>query len=719
MTALGEIRSGHFTSELLLGAARLAPTERASFQAFFRAVVAQRGFPLHTASLWNALYFGWNLDLRSYLGRGVQHALAESGPAIPVGSFVEVKAGSRILWAEVVYKEGRDPRVDQYGVAEAAVSGARLGRSRATEQVCACEGLVLDFDVFGAGINDISESVFDRAARKGWLTGERHLEVEACYRRGEAGLDDLTLFARHVLAQYPDTLFDEFLRDYGAGVSRDERWELLLSSLEAVADLASSTPGLRTFGDYHLDEHAYRARLASTDGLFDGMTVRGLARTIADPGHRNRTAYTAVGPLIREHLRGSDGLDPEEASLLAGTGYTRLVLETNLAVADRIGNAGFVDNVHVRLDDEDEHGGIWRATRCPDGPPPEARWHPLVPLGLGFATATGVAPVESPMAQAAAEEPIVERSDKGWTVTLRAIDLHYRDLPIPEDALPLIGGGGASVLVEINDGLEASRRHSYPLDRERRFARNLHYPLSLFPGVIVRCSLGFGGAVINVRATPLPVPVEIEGRELRLEFNERVFRSEVGLTALEPGGGRSDHAPSPTDQIANVFRRRGRPTEDGGRFLTSQEVCVAILGPDFAPEASLPIVLALQAGDYEWRDGGYVWHPGPSRRTSPRERVRIREMRRARGGVGRNLVPRRVPMRLRQYVVRHPSAHKVATYAEARARFHATDRLPDVLPPGCSWVEPYELSGRRGVSADEVAAVLSGFDTPSSDGEGT
>lgn len=694
MTAtLGQIRSGHFTSEFLLGADKLDAAERASFHAFLRAVVQQRGFPLHTASLWNALNFGWNLDLRSYQGRGVQHALAESGPAIPVGTFVEVKAGSRILWAEVVYKEGRDARVDQYGVAEPVVSGARLGRSRAAEQVCVREGLVLDFDVFGEGINDVSETVFERAARKGWLTGEHHLEVEACYRRGEAGLDDLALFARHVHAQYGDTLFNEFLRDYGAGVSRDERWELLLSSLEAVADLASSAPGLRTFGDYHLDEAAYQARLASDDGYMDGMAIRGLARTIADPGHRNRTSYTAVGPLIRERLRGSDGIDREEAKLLAGTGYARLVLETNLAVAEGIGETGIVDSVHVRLDDEDEHGGIWRATRCPDGPPPEARWHPLVPLGLGFAAASGIEAIASPMAEAAASEPLVERSDKGWTVTLRAIDLHYRDLPIPPDVLATIPADRPSVVVEIIDGLGPARRHVYPLDRERRFVRKLHYPVTLFPGVIVHCSLSFGGGMVAVRTTPLPVPVEIEGRILQLEFNERVFRQEIGITAIEPTPAGAGRPPSPTDQIADVFRRRGRLTEDGGRFLTSQEVVIAILGPDFPADASLPIVLALQAGDYEWRNGGYVWHPGPSRRTSPRERVKIREMRRAGGRVRRHLVPRRVPMRLRQYVVRRPSAEKIATYSEARVRYHATDRLPEVLPPGCSWVEPYELGG--------------------------
>lgn len=698
---LGQIRSGHFTSELLLGAEKLDAAERASFQAFFRAVVQQRCFPLHTASLWNALNFGWNLDLRSYQGRGVQHALAKSGPAIPVGTFVEVKAGSRILWAEVVYKEGRDPRVNEYGVAEPIVSGACLGRSRASEQVCVREALILDYEAFDKSIKAVPEPVFERAARKHWLTEDLHLEVEACYQSSEAGLDDLALFARHVLEQYGDTLFDEFLRDYGAGVSRDERWELLLSSLEAVAEIASSTPGLRTFRDYHIDEAAYRSRLASTDGPFDGWALRALAKSVSEFPLSTRTAYMAVGPLIRARLTGSDGLDPDEKAVLAGPNYARSVLETNLAIVDRVDDHSVVDGVHIRLDDEDEHGGIWRACRCPDGPPPEARWHPLVPLGLGFAAASGLAPVDSPISQMAAQKPLVEQSESGWSVTLRVIDIHHRDLPIPANVLAAIPADSTSLEIEILDGLGFSRRRSYKLDRERRFVRKLHYPMSLFPGVILRCSASYGGCMIRVRATPLPIPVEIEGRRLRLEFNERVFRQEIGLSAIETAASEG-RAPSPTDRIASAFRRRGRPTYDGGRFLTLQEVVVAILGPDFPPEASLPIILALQAGDYEWRDGGYIWRPGPSRRTSPRERAKIREIRRAAGGVGRNLVPRRVPMRLRQLVLRHPAPHKIAMYEEARARYHATDRLPEILPPRCTWVEPYELGGRRVVTLDEV-----------------
>jgi hypothetical protein len=39
---------------------------------------------------------------------------------------------------------------------------------------------------------------------------------------------------------------------------------------------------------------------------------------------------------------------------------------------------------------------------------------------------------------------------------------------------------------------------------------------------------------------------------------------------------------------------------------------------------------------------------------------------------------------------RNPSAGKVTSYARARVEFHAT-RLPEKLPPGRTWVIPFEI----------------------------
>src|SRR6059036_2681373 len=117
MAGLDLTSGGQFTTDLLQGVERLPPDHRRAYEQYFLQVIRQRGFPLHTASLWNALYFGWSLERHCYLGRGFHLVPAESDRPLPVGSFVEVKiAGARTAWAEVAYKEGRDPeRIDDLG----------------------------------------------------------------------------------------------------------------------------------------------------------------------------------------------------------------------------------------------------------------------------------------------------------------------------------------------------------------------------------------------------------------------------------------------------------------------------------------------------------------------------------------------------------------------------------------------------------------------------
>ncbi len=706
MSGISELRRfGVVTTDLLLGADRLPPDHRRSYQEFFLALVKQRGFPLHTASLWNALYFGWSVELDGYLGRGVRLSLAQSGRPIPVGAFVQVKLGqNRIALAEVVYKEGRDPGIHPLGFVAPAASGARLGLLRATEETPVCEALILDFDAFGEGLNDTDGVVLARAQRKKLLTEDQHLVVEARYPAADAGVDDLTLFARYVFEQYGEDLFGAYLRDGGAGVGLDERWELLLRSLQAADELAQTTPGLATFGLYHLDEADYQSDLrAGGDARFGGDAIRSIAGAAIEPAPVRRSArmdwkgplrhtasYRATGALVHEHLD-RYGLDPEEKALLTGPSYARLVLEVNHAIADRIGEdgSGAESKVHVRLDDEWQGGGVWRTVRYEDDPPPESRFAPLVPLGLGFAEqAAGAAPSPNG-AELEPEREVAERTQRGWRVPLRLIDLHHRDLPLDSEALTMLAPDIDELIVEINDGIRPAIRKPRPLDRARRLVREMFWSPAFLPGVIVSYTVGHGGRMLSVRAFPLAVPVELEGRTLRWEFNERVFRRDLRLLPMEvPSGPRGR---SLTELIAEAFRRRGRPTPDGGRALRSEEVVAVLLGSDHSLGASSPIVLRLQAGDYEFRDGEYVWFPRLSRRTSPRERVRLLAARtQSEPRLQRILAPRMVPMIVRTYV-RGRMGRKHDSYAAALERYHMKNRLPETLLPNQTWVEPYEL----------------------------
>ncbi len=686
MKTLGEIRAGFFLSDLLLGSDRLSEAERGRYQTFFREIVRQRGFPLHTASFWNCLYFGWDLDEQGYLGRGLRLTLAQSGPPIPVGAIVEVQCGKRILWAEVVYKEGRDPGIDrELGVAEPAVSGTRIKIARSLTNVRLHEALVLDFNAFGDDFNDC-DTTFDRAARKGWLTSDRHLEVDADY--GHADADELLLFARHVMDEYGSELFNEALRDGGAGVTRDERWQLLLSSLQAVEELAVSTPGLQTFGHYHLDSNAYQARLRSNDGLFGHEGLMTVARGLVGPGSR-RKAYTAAGPLVHEYLARGGGIDASEQELLDGPGYARLVLEANATAAGLVGESGFVDGAYARLDDEYQGGGVWRAITVDGDRPTESAWNPLVPLGLGYAETAAdlvrlVPPCDDP------EPPMFEASDKGWRVALRLVDLDRRELPLPPAAMAMLDPDATEVLVDFDDGLgNKYPRKVRPVDRDRRVIGQMLFGATLYSGVYLRCAVSFGGRMVSVHTTVLPVPAKIGNRLLPLDFNEPTYRREILHERLEhPTVTR---ARTLKDQIAAIFRLRGRQMPEGGLALTSTEVASAILGPSFDPDIAKPITLALQSGGCAYRDGMYVWQPQVDRQTSPQERQRIIALRASAQGarLASHLLKRQVPMHLRR---RNPSPGKVSSYARSRLEFHAT-RLPEKLPPGRTWVRPFEIGG--------------------------
>lgn len=51
-----------------------------------------------------------------------------------------------------------------------------------------------------------------------------------------------------------------------------------------------------------------------------------------------------------------------------------------------------------------------------------------------------------------------------------------------------------------------------------------------------------------------------------------------------------------------------------------------------------------------------------------------------------------------------PSSKKVASYSDALRTYHKVGPLPDTLPPGCIWVEPYTL----GAWFDENESAIRG-----------
>src|SRR2546430_2289782 len=90
------IRHGYLPPELLLGVKQLRPARRQEVRDFLVAVARQRGFPLHVSNLWNALYFGYDLDSGGYLPETInedrvpRRRMGERGSYAPVGALIRV-----------------------------------------------------------------------------------------------------------------------------------------------------------------------------------------------------------------------------------------------------------------------------------------------------------------------------------------------------------------------------------------------------------------------------------------------------------------------------------------------------------------------------------------------------------------------------------------------------------------------------------------------------
>jgi hypothetical protein len=250
--------------------------------------------------------------------------------------------------------------------------------------------------------------------------------------------------------------------------------------------------------------------------------------------------------------------------------------------------------------------------------------------------------------------------------------------------------------MEISIVGEQSKRTARPIDRQRRLLRDINYAPEFFPGVQLRCSLTMGNKVVLAQAYPLAVPVQIEEMTLTLEHNAEVFKREMGLVPTD----RKHFAGTRTlaDQIITVFRRHGRLTPDGGRTLTAEQVLGRLLGRDVVPETAQAILIALSGMDLDYHAGEYTWRPRLTRRTSARERLTIQASRRSERGqrLTRRIAEHMVAMHLRYYTKRQASAEKKTTYRQALVDNKAAHRLPDTLPPGYSWVKPYQVGRRPG-----------------------
>jgi len=694
-----------FFPELTLGAKarELSDNRSLELQHFLVAVVRQRHCPLHLANLWNALYFNYDLAYRGFRADHLEQRRIptrtekEQDWSLPVGGFVRVHTETACgdLLGEVIYKEGAHPSLQADGWLDPALSGAPATvRETLVDQAVSIvrERFVLDLAAFGAGGSDMTPRQYDRLCRKElWLDSRGHLLMEAMYASDEAELEDLDFYADYLLKEHREGLlafcFEGDLPD-------DELREALLRSFEAVRELALGCSELGCWrGKYFFSLAEYRARLDDSERVLGAGDLRAIFRSLAHVPAGESRCYSPIGSRILEVLE-RDGLDDEEESLVRGCQYVTAVCHANAYVGETLAReqeSGILpDGIHVRLDDDWQGGGVWRAERVEDPAHYSLKSVPaLVPVRLGYAESRGAA--EAAETFDPAEQPMAS-SQTGFRIPLTRRDRELGRLRLTLQAAEMLAVGVIDVRLRHDDV-----REQWAVERDGNTLYGVQYPLELHPGILLHCNVEGGGSVVRVRTVRVaPALTASDGRRFDYETNVAVYEREMRLTELKATDKRGDI--SLTELVNRAFRTRGRKREDSSRALTLSELALVILGPTWKPSEMPPLQEAVAAMGLDCVDNEFIWRPRFTRRTRSSDRSLLAAYgeTKARGRLARTLRRHWVPMHLRHYTEfsgRAPSSAKRASYPEARRRWGMHGVFPEELPAGSTWVEPYSWGG--------------------------
>ncbi|UNZ22184.1 hypothetical protein HC362_29340 [Streptomyces sp. 891-h] len=595
------------------------PEDLERLRRYLEAVVAARACPVHTTVAFNAAYFGYELGGDGH-GNGPfdldafpSLTLGDEAPALPVGALVRIATGSDPLFAEIVYKEGRHPAIEDGADVPAWVSGAPAGvrepqESHKAPRPVRRELLVPDLTAFGPALQ-LGEAKLTRfRAHQKWLNRDGHVVIDARYGSArQTELDDSTAFVHHLLTHQREALLSPLVPvsvAHLAGSSTQERIEAaLIGLLDTVAHALRTSDALRSWGHYALTRSRIGAGLCH-DGPLGGADLRALTGSLersAAPATRrrhglsdSRTVYTAIGPW----LRGVDGAEP----LLTGVEYAVSVCRANLAVADFI--RGDTDHglragadVRITLDDDFESGGIWRAHH--PGSEEADDSNPLRPAGRGWHGA--VQPPEPPLRSAFHEETEEERyleaepadaplqdsdrigppsyvriddSEICWQLPLRLAHLLEDRLPLRRmvrDGLRYLGLERVPARLELShpggelDPSEEAQEVLVDLTEGSGMLRNVQWPIDFFPGLCLYIQWPRGGTAFRVHTVELEDPVEIDGQLIAHRYAPAVLTREGA-----PGSDRDGDSSVGLDTrrlVLRAVRRFGRLTPDGHALL--------------------------------------------------------------------------------------------------------------------------------------------------------
>ncbi|MEQ0558183.1 hypothetical protein ABJI51_03800 [Amycolatopsis sp. NEAU-NG30] len=592
------------TPAMTLGPERVPASQMQVLSRYLGALVAARSTPVHVNVAFNACYFGYDLTT-GYAGAAVDPAsfptvaLGETIDALPVGALINVASGGDPIWAEVVYKEGAHAELGEDGTVPSWLSGAPAGATGPAQtdlhsRPILHERLVLDLNVFGLAP---TAAQIARLTRRGRLDELGHLLVGSRYATAElAELDDAGFYRHYLLGPGRDLLFSTaavaplpLLLTEDAGT---EQHQAALDGLFATVTAAlHELDTIRMWQPYAVSRASLSTRLRSCDAL-GADDIASLANSTArsalpDKSRRLDTArqvtYTALGP----RLRCVDG----SATLMHGTGYPNVVLHANLIFADYVrGDAEdglLFDQVHLRLDDYWQGGGLWRA-EAPGSA--HALLDPTVPRGFGWAETLAPslppAAIEPPALESEPEDGYddeldVSDSQISWTVALRAAHIDAGRLTLPQQAAHVLisdrRNGTRMRLLLNHDGYQldvtdATQMAIADLHGSPAVLTGVSWPMDYFPGILLTVTWPRNTATLRITSTLLDMPVTIDD-ELDIEhcYDPRI----VTRDALDRTGSTS--APL-AQRVLRAVRRLGLLDPDGVARLARDQLAQEVYG---------------------------------------------------------------------------------------------------------------------------------------------
>ncbi len=666
------------TPAMALGWEATAPADQERLARYLSALVAARRGPVHVNVAFNAAYFGYDLTDGGYVGGPLDLAafpqvhFGQTTDALPVGAMVNIAAGEQPLFAEVVYKEGAHPALSDDGAVPAWLSGAPAGATGPGAADAApggpvlTERLVADVDAFGQDFSTTSTRLQRLRQRGQWLDAAGHLLLDARYAtRRDADLDESSFYAQYLLTRGRDQLLSAAAPLPLSTVLSDDAGEdqlaaALTGMFGTIADALASLPELRMWHGYAFTRASLAARL-SDPGPLGGNDLSSLATGLARaavplrPGRwapQRTITYTAVGPRLRTVRDATAGL--------IDVGYAVAVCHANAVIGDYARretdeNTGLLpDDVHLRLDDSWQGGGVWRAER------PGSIYSDvdvLEPLGLGWAaTMPDAAPSaesqqrpgpgpESAEQQAPADEapeaetepepesepevlqepelaPLAEPgplpepegddpdeltvtdSQISWTHAMRLTHLLDGRLPLPD----IIGtqmrdAGLAGIRLRLmltHDGFGLD-----PAEETQAVAADLfgspqlsgvEWPIDFFPGIVLTCTWGRGAGVVRATTTLLECPVTVDGRVIEHRYDPRILTRDDApgqpRRGGAPGTGTATGTLSLAQRILRSVRRMGLLDPDGRAVLARAHLPAAVYGAtDGASAAELDVAV--------------------------------------------------------------------------------------------------------------------------------